>query len=182
MKDADDLSCLNASAAGDKQALRQLYDRHYPGLFQFIRARLHDPVEATDVIQETFLAVWRQAQGYRSQASVKTWIYSIARNKAIDRQRSNRQEVTLDEAPEMPDGALQPDQVSEALSDARRVRECIDGLSPAHQRVIRLAFYEEAEYAEIAEIEQIPVGTVKTRIFHAKKLLLVCLGRSSRES
>jgi RNA polymerase sigma-70 factor, ECF subfamily len=176
MTEEDDRSRLLRVAAGDKDALRQLYDRHYPGLFQFIRTRLKDPVEAADVIQETFLAVWRQAGKFQGKSSVRTWIYAIARNKAIDRTRRARDDADLDAVPEIADTAPQPEQLALAASDARRVRACIDTLSPAHQRVIRLAYYEDSDYEEIAEIESIPVGTVKTRIFHAKKLLTRCLG------
>jgi RNA polymerase sigma-70 factor, ECF subfamily len=176
MTDEHDRAALQSVAAGDKDALRRLYVRHYSGLFQFVRTRLKDPAETADVIQDTFLAVWRQAEGFRAGSSVKTWIYGIARYKAIDRGRRFRDETDIDEIPEIADPSPHPEQLALAASDARRVRACIDGLTPAHQRVIRLAYYEDADYQEIADIEAIPVGTVKTRIFHAKKLLMRCLG------
>jgi RNA polymerase sigma-70 factor, ECF subfamily len=68
----------------------------------------------------------------------------------------------------------------EAASDARRVRACIEKLSPPHRRVIQLAFYDELDYAEISQIEQAAEGTIKTRIFHAKRLLRHCLGETLR--
>jgi RNA polymerase sigma-70 factor (ECF subfamily) len=71
--------------------------------------------------------------------------------------------------------------VIEAASDAAQVRACIDKLRPAQARAIRLAFYEDMGYAEIAELEQAPQGTIKTRIFHAKKLLMQCLAGMIRK-
>ena len=64
-----------------------------------------------------------------------------------------------------------------AAADAKRLHACLDKLSPAHKTVMRLAFYEDMSYSEICQIEGVPEGTVKTRIYHAKQLLLRCLGR-----
>ena len=68
-----------------------------------------------------------------------------------------------------------PHAALDALEDAEAIRDCINSLSPAHQRAVHLCFFEDLSYAEISEIEGCPVGTVKTRIMHAKKLLLRCM-------
>jgi RNA polymerase sigma-70 factor (ECF subfamily) len=80
--------------------------------------------------------------------------------------------------PDTADTAPDPEAVALAASDAERVRSCLSKLKPAHLTVIRLAFYEDMTYAEIAEVEGAPEGTIKTRIFHAKKLLMRCLGHA----
>ncbi len=167
---------------GDKQAMRHLYELIAPGLGQFIRSRTGDPAEAADVVQDAFLEVWRTAARFEGHSSVKTWIFAIARFKLIDRLRKRGREEPLDEDFEAPDMGPQPQALVEAASDARQVRLCIDKLPRAQSRAVRLAFYDELNYGEIAEIEGIPEGTVKTRIFHAKKILAICLTRQGLTS
>jgi RNA polymerase sigma-70 factor (ECF subfamily) len=80
---------------------------------------------------------------------------------------------------EAPDEAPDPEAVLAAASDAAQVRDCIDRLSDAHRSAIHLAFWGDLSYGEIAEIEGVPIGTVKTRILHAKRLLRYHLDRSA---
>lgn len=174
MSDSDS-DLLGAVARGDKSALQELFQRHNAGLTAFLATRLRNPVEAADVLQETFLAVWRQADRYQGRASAKTWIYSIARNKAVDSQRRSGREAQLDEDYDVPDDGPDAQTVIEAASDAALVRACIAGLSDAHARVVKLVFYEELGYGEVSQVEGVPLGTIKTRIYHAKKLLMACL-------
>ena len=165
---------------GDRSAIKLLYERHAPGLTQFIRARSSDPLEAADVVHDAFLEVWRTAGRFEGRSSVKTWIYAIARFNHIDRMRRRGREVPLDEDFEAPDLSPGPHTLMEAASDAARVRECIEKLPPAQCAAVKLAYFEEMSYEEIAAIEGIPEGTVKTRVFHAKKLLKLCLARLIR--
>lgn len=162
---------------GDKAAMKSLYELIAPGLLQFIRARTDDAAEAADVVQDAFMEVWRTAGRFEARSSVKTWIFAIARFNLIDRLRKRGREEPLDEDFEAPDIAPQLQALAEAASDARQVRICIDKLPRAQARAVRLAFYDELNYGEIAAVEGIPEGTVKTRIFHAKKILALCLTR-----
>lgn len=171
---------IAAVAAGDRSALRHLYERYHPLLLRFVAASLNDPAEAADVVHETFLTVWRQADRFEGRASVKTWIFSIGRNKAVDRLRGARRRQPLPEGPDPADPDADVAGLVEAASDARRVRECIEKLSAPHRRAIQLAFWDELDYGEISQIEQAAEGTVKTRIFHAKRLLRHCLGEGLR--
>ena len=102
-------------------------------------------------------------------------MFSIARNKAIDRNRKGARTILDEPDTEVPDESPQPEEVLSAFQDAKRVRACIETLSPAHKSAIHLAFFEDLTYQEIAELEGRPVGTIKTRIMHAKKMMLRCL-------
>jgi RNA polymerase sigma-70 factor (ECF subfamily) len=174
----EDKELIARIATRDKSAMRQLYNAHHDALFAFLRSRGADPQAASDAIQDAMLDVWRIAERYNDSASVKTWIYTIARNKMIDTRRKNRHLQLSDEMPEEADSAPNPEVLTIAANDASRVRACLGSLKPALQTIMRLAFYEDLTYGEISEIEGIAVGTVKTRIFHAKKLLMHCLGRA----
>ncbi len=157
--------------------MHQLYERHHDRLFGFIRGQCGDDSTTADVVHDTMLVVWRGAGRFSDRSAVKTWIFAIARNKLIDRFRKSARLSVRDELPEMVDEAPDPEAVAIASSDANRLRKCLDGLKQAHRTAIRLAFFDDQTYDEIAEIEGVPVGTVKTRIYHAKQLLLRCLGQ-----
>lgn len=163
---------------GDRRAMKELYERHQAGLFRFVRSRLGDAYEAADVMQETFLEVWKSATRFQGKSSVKTWLYGIARNKAVDRvRRAQRTSLrdTVDETVE--DDSPSAQAVMEAASDAARVKACLEKLPEVQRNAVRLTFYEDLSYPEASEVEGVPVGTIKTRIFHAKKLLMRCLTR-----
>ena len=171
----DDAGLLARVEAGDKAAMKLLYDRHSDALYRFIKARIGDPFEAADVMQEVFIEIWRAAARFEARASPRTWIFGIARNKAVDRIRRSSRLVLAEPDATLPDEAPGPEFVAEAASDAERVRACVGRLSANHRSAVHLAFYRELSYGEIAEIEGVPVGTVKTRILHAKRLLMHCL-------
>lgn len=177
----DDTELLRRVGAGDRAALRALYERHSDSLHKFLRYRLRDPFEAGDLVQEVFLEIWRTAARFEGRSAPRTWIFGIARNKAVDRMRRGLREVTApDPGAEIVDESPDPEAIAAAASDAARLRACIAKLSDAHRSVIHLAYHEELPYGEIAAIEDVPVGTVKTRIMHAKRLLLHCLTTDRR--
>ncbi len=174
----EDQTLIDLVSSGDREAMRQLYERHYGGLFAFLRGRGADTSLANDTAQEAMLQVWRTADKFGGKSSVKTWIYTIGRNKLIDRQRKNTRLSFVDNVPDAADPAPNPEALLIAANEAGRVRACLDKLKPTHRNALRLAFYEDLNYEEISSLEDIPVGTVKTRIFHAKRLLMGCLGRT----
>lgn len=163
-------------AASDKSAMHIFFERHHDSLIAFLRARGADVSEASDALQEAMLDVWRTAGKFRGHSSPKTWVFTIARNKLIDGHRKTSKLSFVDEIPETEDTEPNAEAIVAAASDAKRLRACLDGLKPAHQNVMRMAFFDDLSYEEISVIEEVPSGTVKTRVFHAKQLLLRCLG------
>ena len=180
---AQDPAALIAQIAyGDKSALKELYDSVGPVVHRFILSRIPDPYEATDVLQETMLDVWRQATKFEGRSSAQTWILAIARNKAIDRLRRQNRSPQVEVNDTIEDEAPNPHAVLEALDESAHLRECIADLQESQRVAIHLAFFEDLSYGEIAEIERCPEGTIKTRIYHAKRLLLRCLGKKGVSS
>ena len=172
----DDKQLLAAVARGDKAAMQVLYQRHHDPLYGFIRSRCCDAALAMDVVQDAMLDVWRSAARFSGKSSVRTWIFAIGRNKLVDRIRRSSQLSYVDEVPEQVDETPDAAEIIAASQDAGRLRACLDKLKKVQLAVIRLAFFDELPYGEIAEIEGVPVGTVKTRIHHAKQALMHCLG------
>ncbi|MGG7566789.1 RNA polymerase sigma factor [Rhodovulum sp. DZ06] len=175
--DADDRLLLARIARGDKAAMRALYERHHDALFAFARLRAGDEAAAADAVQDAMLEVWRKAGAFSGRSAARTWIFAIARNKLVDRARRSGRLSFTDETPERADEAPGPAAVLEAAQDAARVRACLARLTEAQRAAVRLAFFEDLPYPDVAAREGVPVGTVKTRIHHAKKALMRCLGR-----
>ena len=154
-------------AAGDPEALGDLYDRYGRVVFGVLYRMLGDAQASEEVMQDAFHAVWRQARTYRpDRGAVRTWLMAIARNAAIDRRRMKRRprEVTIDEsAISLGDEASVEMDVAAALR-AERVRAVVAALPPEQRRVLHLAFWGGLSQTEIAARAGMPLGTVKSRL------------------
>ena len=179
MRDQSDPELLALISAGRSEAMRVFYTRYHARLHSFLRGRGASSDEAEDAIHDTMLAVWRTADRFAGGNSAKAWVFSIARNRFIDRTRKTAKMSYVDEVPDSIDEAPNPEDIVMASSDTARVRRCLDNLKPDHRTVLRLLFYEELSVAEVSELEGVPEGTVKSRIFHAKRLMMNCLGKRS---
>ncbi|MEL7197808.1 MAG: RNA polymerase sigma factor [Pseudomonadota bacterium] len=162
---------------GQKASLKMLYQRHAAALTAFVGQMMNDPYEAADVTHEAFISLWDGSANFREDKSLRAWLYAIARNKAIDRLRKSNREVLGDPDPNVPDLDPDPERVAQICEDRSRVRICLDKLSATHRNVVSLSFFEGMNYREIAEIENVSEGTIKSRVFHAKKLLMHCLSQ-----
>lgn len=164
-------------AAGDMNAMAAIYKRHSEAVHRFVSTRLRDTFEVSDIVHNTMLDVWRSAGRFEGRANARSWILSIARNKTVDLIRKQSRTDVTEPDPELPDDAPNVEAVISASQDAERVRQCVGELASTQRTAVHLAFFEELTYSEIAAIEDVPEGTIKTRIFHAKKLLMRCLSR-----
>ncbi|WP_227268764.1 RNA polymerase sigma factor [Roseobacter weihaiensis] len=176
----DDKDLISSIAAGDKGAMRDLYNRYNDAVYGFAVARCRNEELASDCVHDTMLDVWRTASRFSGRSSVKTWLFAIARNKLVDALRKRGRLSFVDEVPESADTAPDPEAAVIAASEKQRLHRCLNGLKDVQQSAIRLAFLEDLTYPEIAEIEAVPVGTIKTRIFHAKQALMRCLTAGMR--
>jgi RNA polymerase sigma-70 factor (ECF subfamily) len=170
----DDDELIAAVAAGDDVALRELFSRHAPWMAARLRAVL-PAADVEDVLQETFLAVWRGARGFRSE-NAGGWLWGIARRQAaLWLRRRGPAELTL--PPVLDAGG--PDPVESALSRAEIAR-AVEALGPdgsPHRETWRLMYVEERTVAEVAELMGVPAGTVKSRASHARRLMRAALRR-----
>jgi RNA polymerase sigma-70 factor (ECF subfamily) len=166
---------LKRIAKHDERALKTLYERFEGRLHHFLYAFMKDGFAAGDVLNETMLEVWRSADRFEGRSKASTWIFGIARMKALMHMRKHARETSADPDLYLADDA--PDAVAllSARDDAAAVRACIEELSPTHRAVVHFVFYEDMGYAEIASILDCPENTVKTRVFHAKRLLQHCV-------
>jgi RNA polymerase sigma-70 factor, ECF subfamily len=169
-QDNSDAALVDAIAAGDKQALQVLYGRHHVKVYRFALRFLRDESTAEDMVSEVFLDVWRQAERFERRCQVSTWLLAIARNKALSTLRRRSTEQLDEEVAEfIEDPADNPEVVMQKQERASFLRGCLDQLSAAHREIIDLVYYHERTIEEVSEIIGVPVNTVKTRMFYARK-------------
>ena len=152
----------------DSKAFGYLYD-HYSGALNSIILQILNDVElANDVLQEVFINIWRKIESYdQTKGRLFTWMLNIARNASIDTLRSkNYQNTRKNRA--FPDNvdALKV-QTSELNIDNIGLKKILEKLKEEYRTLIELAYFKGYTHEEIAEIENIPLGTVKTRIRNA---------------
>jgi RNA polymerase sigma-70 factor, ECF subfamily len=168
----DDDELIAAVAGGDDAALRELFSRHAPWLAARLRAVL-PAAEVEDALQETFLAVWQGAGGYRPAGAAGGWLWGIARRQAALLLRRRGPAAVVLPAEFMPIGqAGDPAETALARAD---LAEAVTALGPAgglEREVWRLRYLEDRPVAEVAELLGVPAGTVKSRAHRARRVLL----------
>lgn len=164
-------------AAGDHAALRSLYDRTSAKLYGVCLRVLDDESDAQDALQDVFVTVWRKARQYDSRkAGTITWLAVLARNKAIDRRRGRKPPADeIDQAFDLADDQPSALEVMEGAEDATRLRRCLDALEDRARMLIRAAFFDGLSYAELAQREDVPLGTMKSWIRRGLLRLRGCL-------
>jgi len=169
-----------AVAGGDPVALRGLYERHSGGMLRLLRRLTCDAGVAEEILQETWLAVWQSAGSFRAESSVRGWLYGVARRQAHNRLRRTRPiEVDLGEAAEVPDDAPGVEDRVLARAEQSALAVAITELPEHLREVLVLVLAEGLSYPEVSTALGIPVGTVKSRMSHARRRLSAMLGPSS---
>lgn len=183
MTDNTELASLMARvAAQDRAAFAALYKALEKPVYRFIQSKLNDPHQSSDILHDVFIDLWRSASRFEGRSTVKTWVFGIAYRKTMDHFRKHSRTDLTNEMEETVDDT--PDAVTciAAAQEAVHLRFCMETLKPQHRSAVELAFYEDMSYGQIAETAEVPEGTIKTRIFHAKKLLLRCLEARMKEA
>lgn len=166
-RDAEWRACVAAVAgARDRAAFARLFGHFAPRLKAFMMRGGADADLAEELAQEAMIAVWRRADSFDpAKAAVSTWVFTIARNKRIDRLRRERvPELSEEEYAAEQAAPRRGDDEAERRETAERLARSIASLPEEQAEVVRLAFYEDKPHAEIAAELSLPLGTVKSRI------------------
>jgi len=169
---------LDGVARREPAALGELYRRTSAKLFGIALRLLGDSGEAQDVLQESYLQVWRSAAGFDpARASAVTWLAVIARNKAIDRlrQRKPGSSADLAEAEAIADDSPSAFDRASGSDEAARLAACLERLDERARALIRAAFLDGRSYAQLANSEAVPLGTMKSWIRRGLLSLRGCL-------
>jgi RNA polymerase sigma-70 factor (ECF subfamily) len=170
--DSSDEMLVARIAAGDKLAMQVLFARHRTPVYRWLLRFVGNETVAEDLVSDVFFDVWQQAGRFEGRAAVSTWLLSIARFKALSARR-RRTDAQLDETIEttVADSADDPEMVLQKKSRGELVRAAMMKLSADHRDILDLVYYHENSVEDCALILNIPVATVKTRMFYARKRL-----------
>jgi RNA polymerase sigma-70 factor (ECF subfamily) len=174
--DNDEL--ITAVAGGDDTALRELFTRHAPWIAARLRAVL-PAADVEDVIQETFLGVWRGAAGYRADGA-GAWLWGIARRQAaLWLRRRGRADAVLAAvvAAETESHVADPAEAAVVRAELAEAVRALGAEGSPHREAWRLIYVEERTVAEAAELMGVPAGTVKSRAYHARAIMRAALRR-----
>ena len=158
---------LSMVATQDRSAFHVLYERYANAVYRYALSILRLPHLAEDVLQETMMAVWKGAGSFKGRSKVRTWILGIARNQA---HATLRREAKGQRLPASDPAAETVDPTASLHTDLR-VQEALNALSSHHREVMHLVFFEHLTVKEAASVLEIPEGTVKSRMHHARLTL-----------
>jgi RNA polymerase sigma-70 factor (ECF subfamily) len=174
-----DVDLLGSIADGDVRALGALYDRYSPTLFPIVLRIVRERSEAEDVLHDAFVAVSERAAQYTPErGSVVAWLVTLVRNLSIDRTRRRERRGTLarEVLPHEPPASVRdPERLTSEAGEREKVRRALAKLPEAQRQTLEVAFFEGLSYPEIAERENVPLGTIKSRAARALAALRTAL-------
>ncbi|RKY69183.1 MAG: RNA polymerase subunit sigma-24 [Candidatus Latescibacterota bacterium] len=169
---ASDAELFSEIAKGDTAAFNKIVSRYQARLLNFVYRFTGDRETARDIVQETFLRIYRKRKEYRSTANFSTWIFTIAGNLAKSELRHRKRwhlipinkETDQDILAEIANQSLGPNHMAEKKAIERHIQQAIEALPPKYREAVILRDIEGLPYEEIAQIVGCPVGTVKSRV------------------
>jgi RNA polymerase sigma factor (sigma-70 family) len=177
----NDVELIARALNGDQKAYRLLTERHRPSVYHIIFKIVHDSETANDLVQDTFMKAFASLASYRSDYRFSTWLYKIAANCSIDYLRKKRIQALslerhLDDDSDrreiiVADYSYHPERDLERKEQRFSIEEAIESLPPKYREVIIYRHKDDKSYEEIADLLNMPIGTVKARIFRARELL-----------
>lgn len=186
LNDTTERRLVLEAQAGNTHAFGELVLAYQRFVFNLAYRALGDMQEAQDAAQETFLRAWLALPKFRAEARFSTWLYRITVNFCYNRRPRLRRELAelpIDEAPDLPDdcAGLGANPLNEVEKSEQRafIHRQIDELQESYRLIISLRYQEELSYEEIAQVLNMPLGTVKTGLFRAKAQLRAALARKS---
>lgn len=167
-------------ARGDQAAFEQVFARVNAPVFGLVRRVLRDPAQSEEVTQEVLLNVWKSASRFdEKQGSGMAWVMTMAHRRAVDRVRSEQSASDRHDRAGRQDIEPAYDEVVEAVEsrlEREAVRKCMNSLTELQRESVDLAYYGGYSYREVAELLEVPLGTVKTRMRDGLIRLRDCLG------
>jgi RNA polymerase sigma-70 factor (ECF subfamily) len=166
--DMADARLLERIAAGDRLALRKFYFLYHRRLQRFLATVSSDTLMMEEIINDTLLAVWRGAAGFRGDSRVSTWVFGVAYRRALKTLQCAANRHAGQRAPVVEDCNAGIDAVDINVERSNWIDTALGQLSVEHRMVVELTYYAGLSCEEVSAITDCPVGTVKTRLHHAR--------------
>jgi RNA polymerase sigma-70 factor, ECF subfamily len=185
MRGLADEELMELVDSGDTRAFEVIFDRHAGAGYSLALRMCGRRALAEDIVQEAFLSLWRSGSGYdRARGSVRSWVLSAVHNRAVDALRRTGAKAGRDVSDEGIAERLPAREATDAeverREEARRVRSALDELPPDQRQVIELAYFGGLSHSQIAEMLDLPPGTVKGRMRLGLTKLRSALGEAER--
>ena len=183
--DTDDAALVERVRGGDVAAFEPLVEKYRQRVYRLAYNVLRNPEDAWDAAQEAFIKAYQAMPGFRGQSAFYTWLFRIVMNVAHDKLRQRgaqgrafgTERVTEEEWERtMPDPGEEPDRAAARAEERSRITRALDALPEHHRAIIMLSDLEGLSYREIADVLNIPMGTVMSRLHNARKRLRSVLG------
>ena len=176
----NELLLISRARGGDREAFGALVEQYRDNVYRLAYRMCGNAYDADEAAQEAFVAAWRALPNFRGDAKFSTWLYRLTTNTAIDVMRREKRHQTVGdgEMVDVADDADSPQETVERTEQQEAVQKALSTLSEEYREVLLLRYMEELDYAEIAEVLQLPSGTVKSRINRAKAALKTALLKS----
>jgi len=170
--DSMETQLIVAAQAGDSSAFEQLVKRYSRRIYRLAYSFLHNGDDAADVVQEVFLRAFRNIARFDTTKTFYPWLHRITRNLCINKRnlKANR-EGTLPVEDLLPASGIDPLAITLQNEEVETLKRAIDELPDMHREILLLKHFQECSYAEIAEILDIPIGTVMSRLYNARRKL-----------
>jgi len=174
----DDLDLIRRMQAGDDNAVRDLYAQYGQRLYAYALRLTNDPATAEDVTQSTLVTAWRTARNFRGEGRLIAWLLGIVHHTAMKALRGSTRYIDEVAEETVSEDQPSPEEQAQVKEERRWVRQGIQSLSPEHRAVLDLIFYQGLSLNEAAQVLNIPVGTVKSRLSYARDHLRGVLTRT----
>jgi RNA polymerase sigma-70 factor, ECF subfamily len=169
VNEEDDQALVRRCREGDRSAFEELVMRYQKPVFNAALRMLHDPEEAMDVSQTTFLKVYEHLASYNPSFRFYSWLYRIALNESVNALASHKPFAPISD--QEPDEAPGPDREVESEQTGRAIEEALMHINPELRSVVVLRHVMQMSYHDMSDILQIPEKTVKSRLYSARQLL-----------
>jgi RNA polymerase sigma-70 factor (ECF subfamily) len=170
--DVEERRLIAASLAGDDDAFRQLVERHYRTVLKVAFRAFGSEAAAEDCAQDVFIKVHKRLRSYRADTPFIHWLHRVAANTVTDALRRRRTDLSLESlVHEAPAQSGDPAEAAARQEQRLAVRQAMAGLPSRLRDAIILQVFHELSYQEIAQVLEIPIGTVMSRLYNAKRLL-----------
>jgi RNA polymerase sigma factor (sigma-70 family) len=172
----EDPEVVAAIVAGDPAGLAEAYDKYAAPLHSYCRSMLREPADAADAVQDTFLVATAKLRSLRDPGKLRAWLYAVARNECLRRQRAGKTLSALDEAADLPAQTAEMGIAMERAELQEMIRAAIDGLNPSERDVIELSLVAELEGDELADALGVSRNHAHAQLSRARSQLERSLG------
>ncbi|MFH0989215.1 MAG: sigma-70 family RNA polymerase sigma factor [bacterium] len=177
----EDAGLIKRALRGDQKAFKRLETKYYDAIYNLIYRMIREKDEVEDLTQEAFIKAFISLSTFNDEYAFSTWLYKIATNNSIDYIRRKKLQTFSIDKPieskdsdfsfELPDSTYEPDIGMIENQKKKMLNDAINSLPAKYRQVIHLRHVEEKEYQEIADLLNLPLGTVKAHIFRAREML-----------